>query len=112
MVAADNANDAPVKKRKRVSRAQLSRKIWEEAEEAVRAVAICRGWPHESYEDLYETVRRLGKENPEQRDDLIAGFGGACSLYRDNLLHPFMDIDEIRAFRPAVKDFIKRLESL
>ena len=112
MVTPDSETAAPVKKRKRVSRQQLTREIWEEAEQAVKAVASRRGWPHDTYDDLMNAVRRLADEYPEHWMGLIAGFGGACSLYRDNLIHPFMDMEEIRWFRPTVKDFINLVESL
>ncbi len=112
MVMPEGKAVAPVKKRKRVSRQQLTREIWEEAEQAVKAVAIRRGWPHETYDDLMEVVRRLAAEYPEHWMGLIAGFGGTCSLYRDNLIHPFMDMEEIRWFQPTVKDFIKLVGSL
>ena len=112
MIAPDGETAAPVKKRKRVSRQQLTREIWSEAEQAVKAVARRRGWPHETYDDLYEAVRELAKEHPDLWMELIAGFGGACSLYHYNLTHPFMDMEEIRFFQPTVKDFINLLESL
>lgn len=112
MVRPEGAAVAPVKKRKRVSRQQLTREIWEEAEQAVRAVAIRRGWPHETYDDLMDAVRRLAAEYPEHWMGLIAGFGGTCSLYHYNLIHPFMDLEEIRWFQPTVKDFIKLVGSL
>lgn len=112
MVRPDRETPAPVKKRQRVSRLERSRRIWEEVEQAVRAVALRRGWPHATYDDLYAVVRRLAEENPDQWMSLIAGFGGAASLYRDNLRLQFMDLDEIKSFQPAVKKFIKSLENL
>lgn len=112
MITPDSETAAPVKKRKRVSRQQLTREIWEEAEQAVKTVARRRGWPHETYDDLMNAVRRLADEYPEHWMGLIAGFGGTCSLYRDNLIRPFMDMEEIRWFQPTVKDFIKLIESL
>ena len=112
MIAPDGETAAPVKKRKRVSRQQLTREIWAEAEQAVKAVARRRGWPHETYDDLYEVVRELAKEHPDRWMELIAGFGGACSLYHYNLIHPFMDMYEIKSSRPAVQEFIALLETL
>ena len=112
MTALDGETAAPVKKRKRVTRLQLTREIWGEAEQAVKAVARRRGWPHETYDDLHEVVRRLAQERPDLWMELIAGFGGSCGLYHYNLIHPFMDMHEIKSCRPAVQEFIDLLETL
>ena len=111
MIAPDGETAAPVKKRKRVSRQQLTREIWSEAEQAVKAVARRRGWPHETYDDLYEAVRRLDAENPHPLQSFLTSFQ-ACHLFRDNVQYDFMDLAEIRDFQPMAKRFVQRLEKL
>ena len=111
MVMPEEAVVAPVKKRKRVSRKQLCREIWGEVEQAAKAVAIRRGWPHETIEDLYAAMRRLDAENPDPRQSFFTSFGGS-QLFRDNLQYDFMDMAEIKGFQPVAERLVKRLESI
>ena len=111
MATSENSTITPTTKRKRVSRVERARQIWDEVEQAVRAVAVRRGWPHESFEDLEQVMRRLASEDPDHRLDIMAAFH--CSLlYRDNIRFQFMDMEEIKFFQPSTKKFIKRLETL
>ncbi len=102
---------APVKKRKRVSRQQLSREIWSEVEQAAIGVALRRGWPHQTIEDLYAAMRRLDEENPDPRRSFVSSFGGS-QLFRDNLEYDCMDLAEIKFFQPVAEQLVQRLEGL
>ena len=61
---AESETQTPAKKRKRISRVERSRLVWEEVETAVRDLAIRRGWPHETFDDLDQAVRRLERKIP------------------------------------------------
>ena len=69
--------------------------MWEQVETAVRDLAIRRGWPHESLEDLDLAVRRLDEENPDLHLEIRVDFPG-CQLYRGNLRFQHMDLHEIK----------------
>ena len=88
-----------------------SREIWEEAEQAIGAVAILRGWPHENDDDVAETVRRLNLENPGLDLPISTEFHSAL-LFQANVRYEFMDQSELEGFRPLVKKFVKHLEAL
>ena len=111
MVMPEGATVTPVKKRKRVSRQQLSREIWAKVEQAAKAAAIRRGWPHGTIDDLYAAMRRLDEENPDPHRSFVTSFGGS-QLFRDNLEYDCMDLDEIRFFQPVAERLVQRLESL
>ena len=111
MVMPEGVAVAPVKKRKRVSRQQLSREIWAEVEQAAIGVALRRGWAHETIEDLYAAMRQLDAENPEPQQSFVTSFGGS-QLFRDNLEYDCMDLSEIKFFQPVAERLVQRLESL
>ena len=111
MAMSDNDGAAPVKKRKRVTRLERSRLIWEEVEQAMVALAIRRGWPHETQDDLDQAARLLDEENPNPYRRFRAGLG-ACRLFQDNIKYDFMDMAEVKSTQPIAERFIKELEVL
>ena len=106
----NSETDVPAKKRKRVSRTERSRLIWEEVEETVVAVAARRGWPHETFEDLDQVVRRLDEAYPIPYRSFWTSFH-ACLLFKDNVKYDFMELSEIKSTQPMAERFVKRLES-
>ena len=81
---AESETQTPAKNRKRISRVERSRQVWEEVETAVRDLAIRRGWPHETFDDLDQAVRRLDEENPSSYRRYWAGLH-ASLLIKDNV---------------------------
>ena len=110
MAMSDNDGAAPVKKRKRVTRLERSRRIWEEVEQAMVALAIRRGWPHETQDDLDQAARLLDEGNPTPWR-FRAGLG-ACRLFQDNIKYDFMDMAEVKSTQLIAERFIKELEVL
>ena len=98
-------------KRKRISRVERSRQIWEQVETAVRDLAIRRGWPHETFDDLDKAVRRLDEERPRAYRHYWLGFH-ACLLVKDNSEYDFMELWEVKSSQRRAEKFIKELKTL
>ncbi len=111
MATSDDIATAPAKKRKRVSRVERSRQIWDEVEQAVRAVAVRRGWPHESFEDLDQVVQRLDKESPSPYRQYWLGLH-ACMVFLDSANYDCMEMSEVKSWQPMAEEYIKELEAL
>jgi hypothetical protein len=98
-------------KRKRISRVERSRRIWEQVETAVRDLAIRRGWPHETFEDLDQAVRRLDEEHLGEERHYWRGLH-ACLLIKDNVEYDFMESWEVKSWQPMAEKYINELQSL
>lgn len=109
MPEAEAANK--IGKRKRVSRVERSRQIWEQVETAVRDLAIRRGWPHENFEDLDLAVRRLDEEFSKPYRHYWTGFH-ACLLLMDNVKFDFMEMWEVKSSQRRAEKFIEELRSV
>ena len=107
----ESENPAPVKQRKRISRVERSRLIWEEVETAVRDLAIRRGWPHETFEDLDRAVRKLDEEYAGP-DHKYWGRFVSAQIFKDNIRLDFMDMDEVKFFQPVAEKFVKEIEAI
>ena len=109
MPEAEAANK--IGKRKRISRVERSRQIWEQVETAVRDLAIRRGWPHENFEDLDLAVRRLDEEFPSSYRHYWTGLH-ACLLIKDNVEYDFMEMWEVKSTQRMAEKFVKELKAL
>ena len=72
---------------------QASEKGWGAAAQAVKAVSLDRGWPHNSHGALFSAVRRLARET--DNDELDRLFGVANSLHR-NFYEDWLPADTVR----------------
>ena len=88
---------------------QGAKMLWEAAVHAVSAVALARGWPHESHRLLKFAVDRLGKEYDDKL--LVAGFAIAEEFSRHRV-PDWMEDWERDANRPEVHDFVERVLGL
>ena len=96
--------------RKRMSRTERSRQIWKQVETAVRDLAIHRGWPHETLDDLDQAVRRLDEEHPERDNAFRWGFL-ASQTFRDNVQLDYMEMWEIKSGQAMVEKYIEQINS-
>ena len=96
--------------RKRMSRTERSRQIWEQVEVAVRDLAIRRGWPHETLDDLDQAVRRLDEEYPGRDNAFRWGFLASQTL-RDNVQLDYMEMWEIKSGQEMVEKYIEQINS-
>ena len=107
----DSESTKTAPKRKRISRVERSRLIWQDVETAVRDLAIRRGWPHETFADLDQAVRRLDEEYPEQDEMFRWGFL-ASQTFRDNVQLDYMEMWEVKSGHARVKKYIEKINSL
>lgn len=98
-------------KRKRISRVERSRQIWEQVETAVRDLAIRRGWPHETLDDLDKAVRRLDEEHSDQERRYWRGLH-ASLLLRDNVEYDFMELWEVKSWQPMAEKYVAELQAI
>ena len=61
---------------------QFARRIWEATAHAIKCVARQRGWPCATFEEIYESGRRIAKEHPNEYA-LMSALGSA-ELSRTN----------------------------
>ena len=88
-----------------------SKKMWDAAACALRAVVQPRGWRCDSHEDLFFAAKRLANETG---DDLImGGFVGSVSRFYDNFQYDYMESeDDFDLTRDLTRDFINRVLAL
>ena len=88
-----------------------SKKMWDAACHAVKAVAQRRGWRCDSREDLLAAARRMDGESDSPLT-LRGGFG-AAGKFKANSRYDFMESeDDFDLTRQIVRDFISRVLAL
>ncbi len=85
---------------------QGAEKLWGAAAHAVIAVAMERGWAHNSHRALKNVVIRIANEREDQL--LEASFAIAEKFHR-HFYHDSMEDWERDADRPLVKLFVERM---
>ena len=88
-----------------------SKKMWDAAASALKAVVEPKGWRCESHEDLFFAAKRLANETG---DDMIMGeFFGAASGFYYNAQYGFMeDEDDFDLTGELTRDFVSRVLAL
>ena len=88
-----------------------SKKMWDAAASALKAVVEPKGWRCESHEDLFFAAKRLANETG---DDMIMGeFIGPVSKFYDNFQYDYMDDeDDFDITRELARNFIFRVLAL
>ena len=88
-----------------------SKKMWDAAASALKAVVEPKGWRCESHEDLFFAAKRLSVETG---DDMIMGeFFGAASTFYYNAQYDFMEAeDDFDLTRELTRNFIFRVLAL
>ena len=88
-----------------------SKKMWDAAACALRAVVQPRGWRCDSREDLFFAAKRLANETG---DDLVmAGFVGSVSKFYYNSQYDYMESeDDFDLTRELTRKFISRVLAL
>ena len=87
-----------------------SLEIWEEARQALAAVAGRKGWPCRTDADLDKVIDRLDAESGDERPWFWIDFQSAL-LMKANVEFGFMDWEELDDVNRVIQDFLKRLES-
>ncbi len=82
---------------------QASATLWQAAAHAVMAVAVQRGWPADSHQDVKAAADRLAADTG---DDAIAAGFFAAQHFQANSRHDFMEPDDIARGRPLAQDFV------
>ena len=85
---------------------QASDKLWGAATDAITAVALERGWNHESHRDMKNAVQRLAVE--PGNECLDAQFAAIEKFYI-NLFHPALEPHDIETDKFIVYDFVERM---
>ena len=88
---------------------QASEKLWGATAQALKSVAVRRGWKHNSHAHFYNIVADLSKETDSQ--DLRRGFDTATHLHI-NFYENRMSSTDIRERLADVRRFIDQVEDL
>ena len=88
---------------------QASEKLWGAATDAITAVALERGWNHESHRDMKNAVQRLAIE--PGNDYLDAQFI-AAEKFHMNFFQTTLEDYEIEVDKRIVYDFVHRTLAL
>ena len=88
---------------------QASEKLWGAATDAITAVALERGWNHESHRDMKNVVKRLAVE--PGNDYLDAQFI-AAEKFHMNFFQTMLEDYEIEVDKRIVYDFVHRTLAL
>lgn len=88
---------------------QASEKLWGAATDAITAVALERGWNHESHRDMKNAVQRLAVEPGNAYLD--AQFD-AVEKFHINFFHNSLEDYEIEADKPIARAFVHRTLAL
>ena len=83
--------------------------LWHATADVVTAVAIERGWNHESHRDMKIAVKRLAAE--PGNECLDAQFAAIEKFYI-NLFHPALEPHDIETDKFIVYDFVERMLAL
>ena len=87
---------------------QGAEKLWGAAAHAVMAIAIERGWPHNSHRALKNAVSQI---SAELEDPSIEMAFGLAEKFHRHFYHDSMEDWERDADRPLVKEFVRRVLS-
>ena len=88
---------------------QASEKLWGAATDAITAVALERGWNHESHRDMKNAVQRLAIE--PGNDYLDAQFI-AAEKFHVNFFRATLEDYEIESDKPIARAFVHRTLAL
>ena len=88
---------------------QGSDTLWQAATHAVTAVAVQRGWPADSHQDVKAAADRLAADTD---DAAIAPGFFAAQQFQANSRHDFMEADDIARGLPLVQGFVHRVLAL
>ena len=88
-----------------------SKKMWDAAASALKAVAQPRGWRCDSREDLLFAAERLSNETGD--DFIMGGYIGPVLNFYYNATYDFMECeDDFDLTRDLTRDFINRVLAL
>jgi len=93
----------------RRKRRKASRKGWEAAAESVRAIAIQRGWNHNSRSLLVDVAQQVSDE--QGSPDIVLRFGPAIVLY-SNSYDNSLPADVIEIYLGIIKSLLPELERI
>ncbi|MXX53923.1 MAG: PaREP1/PaREP8 domain-contain protein [Dehalococcoidia bacterium] len=88
---------------------QGSEKTWGAAAHIVMAAAQQRGWPFGTHRALNIAVRRLADEYDDPSLELAFG---VAQKFHANFYHKFMEDFEYDSGRPAVRQFVEKMQAL
>ena len=88
---------------------QASEKLWDAATDAITAVALERGWNHESHRDMKNAVQRLAVE--PGNNYLDAQFI-AAEKFHMNFFRATLEDYEIESDKPIARAFVHRTLAL
>ena len=83
-------------------------KLWGAAAHAVMAIAIARGWSHNSHRSLKNAAIRIARE---RKDPFIEASFTTAEKFHRHFYHDSMEDWERDADRPLVKEFVRRVLS-
>ena len=93
----------------RRKRRKASRKGWEAAAESVKAIAIQRGWNHNSQSLMVDVAQQVSDE--QGRPDIVTRFGPALVLHV-NSYDNSLPGDVIEAYLSIIKSLLPELERI
>ena len=88
---------------------QASEKLWGAGAHSILAVAIERGWPHNSHPAMKRAAERLAEE---QNDPLISAHFGIAEKYHIDFYHLALTEEAWQADRPKIRDLVARVLAL
>ena len=88
---------------------QASEKIWGAAAQFLKALAVQRGWAHESHQHLVQVAGNLRKETGN--DDIVILFNTAESMHA-NFYEASRSEEDVRLGMDAVRRLIAILEQI
>lgn len=88
---------------------QGSEKTWGAAAHVVMAIAQRRGWSYGTHRALNIAVHRLADEYDDPSLELAFG---VAQKFHANFYHKFMEDFEYDSGRPAVRQFVEKMQSL
>ena len=88
---------------------KASRKVWEAVVESVKAIAVLRGWNHNSLSLIADVVQQVSDE--QGSTDIINSFGPAMVLY-SNSSDNYLPVDVIEIYLDIVKSLLLELERI
>ena len=90
---------------------RVSAETWEEVEQAIRAIAVSKGWFCSGSDDVDNIARLMAVENPAESNRILTRFMAASSLDL-NAQHAYMEEAELKGSIHLAKKFINYLQTL
>ena len=88
-----------------------SKKMWDAAASALKAIVEPKGWRCESHEDLFFAAKRLSVETGD--DFIIGGFVGTVSRFYYNAQYGYMECeDDFDLTGELTRNFVSRVLAL